>query len=157
MLRFYSSRWLIAGLAILGSTPVLAQTANFGNLTLALDFPPESGIVAGSTGGSYSLPSLVNRDRNNNLCLGYGDETPDHKLVLEQDFPQLNIKVDSGGNDTTLVIKGPDGLALCGDDTGSNNKDASIEAANLKAGEYSIWVGAINPNQNWNYTLSVRK
>ncbi|HAG85617.1 MAG TPA: hypothetical protein DCL61_31885 [Cyanobacteria bacterium UBA12227] len=155
MLGLSNYRTLIGLVAVLSATPVVAQT-NFANLTIALGFPPESGMVAGNTGGSYSLPSLVNRDRNNTPCLGYGDETPDHKLVLEQDFPKLSIKVNSGGNDTTLVIKGPNGVALCGDDTGSK-KDASVEASNLEAGEYSVWVGSINPGQNWNYTLSVRE
>ena len=156
MLRLYESLSAIALTAVLSATSVLAQTANFGNLILSLGFPPESGMAAGNTGGSYSLSSIVNRDRNNNACLGYGDETPDHILVLEKDFPTLTIKVNTGGQDSTLVIQGTDGIALCGDDTGSS-KDASVTATNLKAGEYKVWVGAMTGNQNWAYTLSVKE
>lgn len=156
MWRFNGGRAFIAVVAILSATPVLAQTANFGGLRLSPGFSRESGVVAGNTGGSFSLPSLVNRDRNGTLCLGYGDEVPDHIMVLEADFPKLNIQVNSGGRDTTLVIQGPKNFALCGDDTGSN-KDASVEALNLKAGEYRIWVGSIEPRQTWNYTLTVRE
>jgi hypothetical protein len=156
MLRLYGSLSAIALTAALSATSVLAQTANFGNLILSLGFPPESGMAAGNTGGSYSLPSIVNRDRDNNACLGYGDETPDHILVLEKDFPTLSIKVNTGGQDSTLMIQGPDNLTLCGDDTGSS-KDASVTATNLKAGEYKVWVGAMTPNQHWAYTLSVKE
>jgi hypothetical protein len=163
MLRLYKSLHAIASpaagialTAIISATSVLAQTANFGNLILSLGFPPESGMAAGNTGGSYSLPSIVNRDRDRNACLGYGDETPDHILVLEKDFPALSIKVNTGGQDSTLMIQGPDNLTLCGDDTGST-KDASVTATNLKAGEYKVWVGAMTPNQNWAYTLSVKE
>ncbi len=156
MLRLYGSLSAIALTAALSATSVLAQSANFGNLILSLGFPPESGMAAGNTGGSYSLPSIVNRDRDNNACLGYGDETPDHILVLEKDFPTLSIKVNTGGQDSTLVIQGPDNLTLCGDDTGSS-KDASVTATNLKAGEYKVWVGGMTPNQNWAYTLSVKE
>ncbi|HBB33588.1 MAG TPA: hypothetical protein DDZ80_19415 [Cyanobacteria bacterium UBA8803] len=152
----YGNRNLIALLAVLGATPVLSQPANFGTIELSLGFPPEAGRVAGNTGGSYSLPSLVNRDRNGNPCLGYGEETPDHVILLKKDFPKLTIKVNSGRKDTTLLIKGPDNFALCGDDTGSN-KDASVEATNLKEGEYKVWVGAMEPNQNWAYTLSLQE
>ncbi|MBE9124663.1 MULTISPECIES: hypothetical protein [unclassified Coleofasciculus] len=156
MLRLFRSPAFIGLLAALSATPVLARDANFGQVTLSPGFPRGAGMVAGNTGGSYSLPSLVNRDRNNTPCLGYGDETPDHIMVLQDDFSQLNIRVDSGGKDTTLVIKGPDNFALCGDDTGSS-KDASVEASNLKPGEYSIWVGSLEPNKNWQYTLRVQE
>jgi hypothetical protein len=98
----------------------------------------------------------VNRDRENNPCLGYAEETPDHIIDLEADFNQLQIAVDSGGQDTTLLITGPNGFALCGDDTGAS-QDASVTSSNFKAGKYEIWVGTINPNQAWNYTLTVRE
>lgn len=155
MRRLYD-RGVIALLAALSATPVLSQAANFDNLTLSPGFPPGSAMVAGYTGGSYSLPSIANSDRNKQPCIGYGDQTPDHIMVLQKDFPKLSIQVNSLGKDTTLVIKGPDGFVLCGDDT-KTRKDASVEASDLRAGKYSIWVGSIDPGQTWNYTLSVRE
>jgi hypothetical protein len=111
--------------------------------------------VIGHTGGTYSLSSIANSDRNKKPCIGYGSETPDHIMTLQKDFPRLSVQVNSG-KDTTLVIRGPDNFTLCGDDTGSS-KDASVTASNWKAGEYRIWVGSIDSGKRWNYTLTVRE
>jgi hypothetical protein len=155
MLRLYG-RGIIALVAALSATPVLSQAANFNNLALSPGFPQGAGVVGGHTGGTYSLPSLANRDRNNRPCFGYASETPDHIMVLQRDFTKLSVQVNSGGKDTTVVIKGPGNFMLCGDDTGSS-KDASVEASNWKAGEYKIWVGSVDASKQWNYTLSVRE
>lgn len=149
-------KWVIALIAALSSTPVFAQTANFGNLTVAPGFSAGVAQVAGSTGGSYSLSSIANSDRDKKACIGFASETPDHILVLEKDFPALMIQINSRGKDTTLLIKGPDKTIICGDDTGIR-KDASIEAKNLKAGKYQIWVGSIEAGQRWNYILTLRE
>ncbi len=146
----------IVTLLALSATPVFAQTANFGNLTLSPGFPPGSAQVTGHTGGSYSLPSIANSDRNKQPCIGFGSETPDHIIVLEKDFPKLAIQINSRGKDTTLLIRGPNNSILCGDDTGSR-KDASIESTNLKAGRYEVWVGSLEASQRWNYILTIRE
>jgi hypothetical protein len=155
MRRLYGGG-VIALIAALSATPVLSQAANFGTLTLSPGFPPGSAVIAGHTGGTYSLPSIANSDRNKQPCIGFASETPDHVIVLEQDFPKLIVRVHSRGKDTTLLIRGPNNLILCGDDTGSR-KDASIEATNLKAGRYEVWVGSIEAGQHWNYNLTVRE
>jgi hypothetical protein len=149
-------RGVIVLLTALSATPVLAQKANFGNLTIAPGFPAGAAQVAGQTGGSYSLPSIANSDRNKKPCIGFASETPDHILVLEKDFSNLTVQINSRGKDTTLLIKGPGNTIYCGDDTGLR-KDASIEATNLKAGKYEIWVGSIEATQRWNYILTVRE
>lgn len=155
MRRLYGGG-VIALIAALSATPVLSQAANFGTLTLSPGFVPGSAVTNGNTGGTYSLPSIANRDRNKKPCIGFGSETPDHIIVLEKDFPRLIIRVNSRGKDTTLLIRGPNNLILCGDDAGSR-KDASVEATNLKAGRYEVWVGSIEAGQRWNYNLSVRE
>jgi hypothetical protein len=48
-------------------------------------------------------------------------------MVLERDFPKLKCAVNSRGKDTTLLIRGPGNLIVCGDDTGGR-KDAIVEA-----------------------------
>jgi hypothetical protein len=146
--------WLIVTI-ILVSSSTWAAESNFGKLILARDFQPENARVRGYTGGSYSLLSIANQDSRNSPCLGYGDNKPDHTMVLKNNFEYLKIVVDSGGKDTTLLIKGKDKI-LCGDDT-DNPPDASIEARNWRAGTYEIWVGSIEPNQRWQYVLSVEE
>jgi hypothetical protein len=142
-------------LAILAALPGIAQPANFDNLELGEN--KTSGILTGSTGGSTSLPAIVsNRDRHNQKCLGFGDPTPDHILILKQNFSRLRLKVDSDGADTTLVIQGADGTVRCGDES-KGSQDASITDTDWQAGTYKIWVGSGVPGVRKNYTLSIRQ
>ncbi|MCU0542168.1 MAG: hypothetical protein MUE44_08235 [Oscillatoriaceae cyanobacterium Prado104] len=136
--------------------PVLAENANFGTLTLSQGFKSPTAVLRGATGGSYSLSAIANADKRKNKCLGFATPTPDHIVVLQQDFSQLTLQVNTGGKDTTLLVQGPDNTVRCGDDTGQN-KDASIADAGWKAGSYRIWVGTIEPGVKSNYTLSVRE
>ena len=135
--------WLLTGLlSCLSGLPALAQATNFEGLTLSANFLPSDARVRGSTAGFFSLSNIIPRDREGNLCLGFADSTPDHILVLQQDFPSLTLQVDSGGNDTTLLIQGPtDNTIRCGSMTDRRNPDARIEDINWSAGAYRIWVG----------------
>jgi hypothetical protein len=148
--------YLLALLMAVSTLPAIAQPANFGSLSLSPGFKPSQGTATGFTGGSYSLSTIANRDRNNNPCIGFGDTNPDHTLVLDKDFEHLKIQVNSEGNDTTLVIKGPKNSISCGDDSG-NSKDANIESAKWQAGTYQVWVGAIDAGAKYKYTLSVEE
>jgi hypothetical protein len=147
---------ILALVTILSATPVLAEVANFQTLTLSPGFKSSAAVVRGYTNGSYSLSAIANRDRHKNPCIGFGSPKPDHIMVLEKDFPQLTVQVDSKGKDTTLVIQGPDGSIRCGDDTG-RKKDASVQDTDWKAGRYSIWIGSIEAGQTWNYNLSAHQ
>jgi hypothetical protein len=158
-MRWLHSRVWVALAVALSATPAFSQAANFRKLTLSSGFSPAAGQASGQTGGTLSLSSIANSDRNNKPCIGYGSETPDHIMVLESKFPKLAVEVNSG-KDTTLVIRGPNNLILCGDDTKTGkgaSKDASVEAANLPPGEYRVWVGTMQEGQRWNYTLTVRQ
>ncbi|MEH2194630.1 MAG: hypothetical protein V7K98_18575 [Nostoc sp.] len=153
----FSGSWLLAILTAITATPVIAQTANFATLNLSANFNPAQGTVQGFTGGSYSLSAISNRDRDQKACIGFADPNPDHIMVLEKDFSQLTIQVDSGGSDTTLMIQGPDQTTIrCGDDTGKS-KDASVSDRNWKSGTYRIWVGTFNPGVKHDYTLTVEQ
>lgn len=156
MQRLYGGG-VIALIAALSATPVLSQAANFDNLTLAPGFPKAAAQVSGYTGGGYSLSSIANSDRNNKPCIGFGDPMPDHIMVLQQDFSNLSVLVNTGGKDTTLVVQGPNDQSVrCGDDTGSS-KDASVQGSNWSAGTYRIWVGSFESGQRLDYTITVRE
>ncbi|MEH2085960.1 hypothetical protein [Nostoc sp.] len=155
-LQFRGS-WLLAILTTITATPAIAQTANFGSFNLSTNFDSAQGTVQGFTGGSYSLSAISNRDRDQKACIGFADPNPDHIMVLEKDFSQLTIQVDSNNNDTTLIIQGPDKTTIrCGDDTGKS-KDASVSDRNWKRGTYRIWVGTFNPGVKRDYTLKVEQ
>lgn len=135
------------------AVPAIAQPDNF--KTLTLDNKTTSGTMTGSTGGTTSLPAIVgNSDRQNQKCIGFGDPTPDHTLVLKQPFSALSIRVDSGGGDTTLLISGPDGVRCA--DSGESDKDVQLQQSDWKPGTYRIWVGTVIPNTSRDYRLTVR-
>jgi hypothetical protein len=143
----------VLSIAALGIQPAIAQ-AGSSALKLSAGFVRQAGMVSGATSGSYSLSNLAKFDKNKNPCLGFSASNPDHTLKLEQGFPKLKFRVNSRGKDTTIVVKMPNGQFLCGDDTGLR-KDASLSIDGLAAGEYSIWVGSIEPSKNWAYSLTI--
>ncbi|MEG4284059.1 hypothetical protein QUB68_13105 [Microcoleus sp. A006_D1] len=147
---------LLAAIGAIATLPVLAETVNFGTLSLAPGFGSPTAVMRGSTGGSYSLSAIANADRHKNKCLGFATPTPDHIIVLQQNFSKLTIQVNSGGKDTTLLVQGPGNAVRCGDDTGQN-KDAGIVDSDWQAGSYKIWVGTLEPGVKSNYTISVRE
>jgi hypothetical protein len=135
----------------------IAQENHFNNFNLAIGFNQTAGIVMGYTGGSYSLASIANKDRHGNPCMGYGDPEPDHTMILENDFSHLTLKVNSGDQDTTLVVQGPDNRNIICAFGQEEFRDAILRDANWKAGTYKIWVGSMKPNQRSNYLLSVEQ
>lgn len=145
---------LIITSSVVSATVAMAQTANFDGFTL--DGTKKTASVGGSTGGSVSIPAIIgSSDRSGNKCLGFGDSKPDHLMTLTQGVTKLNLKVNSGGRDTTIVIQGPEGELRCGDDTGSK-KDASFSGSNWSAGTYKIWVGSMASGDRGNYRLSAQ-
>lgn len=143
---------LAVGLAGVGS--VLAQQANFGSFTLSEDSPSAS--VEGFTTGISALSTIAGRDRSGEICTGFADASPDHVMVLQQDFTSLALQVNSGGNDTSLLIQGPnDSTIRCGEDTSRRNPDARLQDQDWSAGTYLIWVGSHHQGQRHNYSLSV--
>ncbi|MGB3202620.1 MAG: hypothetical protein WBA99_17065 [Nodosilinea sp.] len=146
---------LVASLAMgtVVALPTLAQQANFESFTLSESTPTAS--VSGFTNGISALSNLAGRDRNGTICTGFADTNPDHTMVLQQDIAALTLQVNSGGNDTSLLVQGPDGTVRCGEDTDRRNPDAYIQDQNWSAGTYRIWVGSHNQGQRYSYSLSV--
>ncbi|MBD1841937.1 hypothetical protein H6F89_00620 [Cyanobacteria bacterium FACHB-63] len=131
----------------------IAQPDTFKSLTL--NNQTTSGVMMGSTGGTTSLPAVVsNRDRQDQACIGFGDPTPNHTLVLERPFSSLTIRVDSGGGDTTLLISGPGGVRCA--DAGESGEDVRLQQSEWQPGSYRVWVGMVTPRTNRDYRLIVR-
>jgi hypothetical protein len=132
------------------------EIKEFSQLTLVLGFNKSKAVVTGYTGGSYSLSSIANSDRDGNTCIGYGDPEPDHTMILEKDLPSLILRVNSLGKDTTLVIKGPDKNTIRCSFGQNDTQDAVIQDRNWQAGRYQIWVGSLESNGRFNYSLSAQ-
>ncbi|QQE65035.1 hypothetical protein GFS31_17200 [Leptolyngbya sp. BL0902] len=138
----------------LGSAAALAQTANFAPITLSSGQP--TATVSGTTAGIFSVGNLAMRDQRGTICVGFADASPSHILTLQDPMAQITLQVNSGGSDTTLLLQGPtDSLIRCGEDSGRRNLDDRIQAQNLPAGTYRIWVGSHDQGQRINYSLTV--
>lgn len=147
--RMQVTAW-ITGLLLFTATPIVAQTTF---KTLTLNQETTSGTLMGSTGGTTSLPAIVgDRDRKNQKCLGFGDPSPDHTLVLQKPVSTLTLRVDSGGSETTLLISGPGGVR-CASGAG---RDARLQDTGWQPGTYQIWVGNLEPGPSRDYRLTVR-
>ncbi|MEY3402878.1 MAG: hypothetical protein RLZZ86_2494 [Cyanobacteriota bacterium] len=149
--------WCLYVIILINTTSASAQIPNFATLKLSSSMKPIQQRVSGVTGGIYSLSTIRGRDNNKNACIGFAESNPDYILVLEENFNNLTILVKSGGEDTTLLIKGPEEeIVRCGDDTGKS-KDASISDKKWTKGTYQIWVGIFEPGLKRNYTLTVQE
>lgn len=152
---YAKGRWLAVGCllsALVYGMPVLAQTANFGEITLSAGFGEVDG--QGTTAGFFGLSNMVSRDRDGNLCLGYADTAPDFTLNVQQNFDTLTLAVSSG-EDTTLMVQGPnDGTIRCNDNASRRNDDAEI-VDSFQAGTYRVWVGAFDRERRHRYVLTV--
>jgi hypothetical protein len=141
--------------SIISLLPAIAQE-QVASLILATGFSQTAAMAIGYTGGAFSLASIANQDKYGNHCMGYGDPKPDHSMVLKNDFARLSLKIDSGGRDTTILIKGPDNDVRCA--VGQKQiRDALIRDRNWKQGKYDIWVGSMQPIQRSPYRLSVEQ
>ncbi|MFW6357868.1 MAG: hypothetical protein ACOC0N_01430 [Chroococcales cyanobacterium] len=148
-------RSILSLATVFSAAPMLAALANFEPLVLEQGF--ESAQVTGTTGGAISLSTIANRDEEGNACVGYGDpENPDHILVLEDNFEQLTLEVNSRGGNTTLIVQGPDQTVRCAFGT-SSDPDAILSDSQWKDGQYKVWVGSFEPGQYWNYRLSIQQ
>ncbi|HEY9706205.1 MAG TPA: hypothetical protein V6C58_27460 [Allocoleopsis sp.] len=143
----------VAIISTLSMSPVLAQQTNFDSLKLSAGFSPDKAVLTGYTNGSVSLASLSNTD--NNQCLGYASNIPDHILELDKDFPSLLLKATSSKREITLLIKTPDDQVICADST--SKKEVMIKTQHWKKGKYRIWVGSLDEGQNSKYTLFVQQ
>ena len=156
-LSIYEYIPIAMALVIMPTTSVIAQGQDVNSFNLALGLNQASAKVIGSTGGAYSLASIVNQDSYGNHCMGYGDPKPDHIMTLENDFSRLRLQVNSGGEDTTLVVRRIDQEDVrCGFGK-HHSRDAIVEGHNWKAGKYEIWVGSMKPHHHSNYSLSIQQ
>ncbi len=149
---------LITGVGAIALTGCLGAAGAIAQVLVPADSGPttltEQGIqFEGTTGGDYSLMRLAGRDRRRRLCLGYGDEKPDHILILTEEMDRLSLSVMSEG-DTTLLVDGPRGID-CSDNDRRNSRDAAVKEGKWPAGTYRIWVGTFNRGDRLDYKLLV--
>jgi hypothetical protein len=141
------------GLATLATSfialsPAIAQSTT---IALARNFRPDPVKLQGRTSGSVSMTSLAGLAN----CHGFASEQPNHTISLKDNFPLVDLLVYTSNvnDDTTMAIKGPNGLVMCADDEYQGRNPQLSKR--LPAGTYQIWVGSRSANRSINYTLSL--
>ena len=153
MNRLISPLLLILVLSFI-ATPIAAQTdtldpaapAEHGGLALGVGFAPDPFRIPDVIGGG-ALDSA-------RLALGAGCEgfvrpAPDFRVNIVYPFGFLRVIfiADSLLDNTTLLIRAPDGAFTCSDDAFSVLNPA-VDLRDVALGEYAIWVGDAAPNVN---------
>lgn len=117
--------------------PAVAQDAsrpaNFGSRSLSVGFTPDPHSVQITAGGS------IDASRLGGSCVGKISTAPDFKLTYTAGSLPLVFRTRSG-EDTTLVINGPDGRWSCDDDSYGDG-DAEVRFNSPQSGVYDVWVG----------------
>lgn len=110
-----------------GSFDVSGPTTHLGP-----GFAPDPMILSGSAGGLSQASAL------DPSCRGYVGIIPSHTLQISAPMPMLRVMALSG-DDTTLVVRRPEGVYVCNDD--SDGLNPSVDLANVQPGAYGVYVG----------------
>lgn len=142
---------ILASLGLMGiAAPAQAQM--YGNVTIDSNSPNPM-EVTGVGGGSRSAKSIAGTEgTSTGDCVGFVDGQADHTLVLKKYFKSLTVTSESS-TDTTMIVKGPDGV-WCNDDL--RDKNAGI-TGDWKAGTYEVWVGSYSKSKSVPYTLKITR
>jgi hypothetical protein len=123
----------------------------FGDVTIGNRFSPDPIMMRGMSGGPTSGRSIAGRrDTPTGACTGFFDEKPDHTLQLTHKFNYLRLRVLSP-EDTTLIVKGPDGI-WCSDDFKGQNPEI---VGQWLPGQYQLWIGSFGKNLYFPYTIEI--
>jgi hypothetical protein len=122
--------------------------SNFGTIALAPGFLPDPHMAAGVSGGNIDASTL------SPACRGHISSRPDHLFVAGGTFNLVRFVINAGTNDTTLVIRKPDGTYLCDDDGAGSGTNPAVQAM-LVPGTYQIYIGSYMGGQNFPYNLAV--
>ncbi len=122
---------------------VTGTNSNFTDVNLAPGFSPTPFTTTGTSGGSIAAAGLGSG------CTGHIARTPDHLFQATGNFGSLKVMIQSE-QDTTLVVRRPDGTYLCNDDTDGFNPAVT---GPFPPGQYRIWVGSYSAGNNGAYTI----
>lgn len=145
----------IAAFFLVSNVFAIAQEKNstpiFEDVTLSPDFAPDPMTIRGLSGGFVIAQETTGRQETaTGPCIGFIDEKPDHKLVLNTFFEYLSIQIKSS-EDTTLIVRGPGGT-WCNDDYEGKNPGM---VGQWLSGNYDIWVGSYQRHKYSPYIIRI--
>lgn len=95
------------------------------------------GEVSAIAGGTIDAAALGEG------CYGFVTSAPDLRVQWNGGGLRVAFTAFDGG-DATLIIRRPDGVFACADDTGTSF-DPAIELLNALPGSYAVWIGSFDP------------
>jgi hypothetical protein len=95
---------------------------------------PDPAVLEGAAGGTIRAS-----DAAESACRGFVQSVPDHILFVQGRARYLRLYVEAS-EDTTMVIRTPDGRWLC-DDDGGGNLQPMLEQESWAPGRYLVWIG----------------
>jgi len=130
-----------------GAIVAPSNAANFGEMRIARGFDAQRARVRGTSGAAIDAEDLG--QSLTGRCRGWIATRPDHLVTLTTAFDYLRVEA-AAGQDTTLVVRGPQGL-MC-DDDGAGHHNPRIEGA-FAPGVYQVWVGSFRRGRQAPYEL----
>jgi len=121
-----------------------ARRGNFDPVRLRSGFTPDPLHATGVSGGQFDGSRLGSE------CRGWIAGQPDHIMTLRGDLEFFRVFASSR-EDTTLIIRAPNGRFFCNDDT--DGVDPAIERNHWRRGTYRIWVGSYREGESARYEL----
>lgn len=106
-------------------------------------FSPDPITTSAQAGGTVPASTLAATDVSGAGCLGTIPAMPQHIVHLEAALPLLRFLVN-GSDDTTLLVRAPNGSYYCNDDSGDPNNGVNpvVEIPSAGPGDYAVYVGA---------------
>lgn len=121
-----------------GALTIGGQDANFGVYRMSMGFQPDPARMNVTSGGTVDVRQALGTQE----CPGWVTERPDVIVSFDrmQGFLRFAFEAARAGEDTTLVIHGPDGRWYCNDDTVGRNP--VVDFGDASQGQYDVWVGS---------------
>lgn len=122
-------------------------------VSLSPGFKTDPLKLSGVAGGKVSMTQLSGGIGGK--CRGFAQEQPNFVLNLDQNL-MLDLLVYSPelNGDTTLLVKGENGLLVCADDE-YQGRHPQLSRRKFGRGVYQVWVGSGDPQKTVNFTLSL--
>ncbi|MDX1978449.1 MAG: hypothetical protein SFT94_12325 [Pseudanabaenaceae cyanobacterium bins.68] len=141
---------LVGWLCLLAFTGLEAIAAE---VSLNPGFKTDPLKLAGVAGGRVNMAQLSGGVSGK--CRGFAQEQPNFVLNLSQNL-MLDLLVYSPelNSDTTMLIKGENGLVICADDE-YQARHPQLTRRRFGRGVYQVWVGSGDPQKSVNFTLSL--
>jgi hypothetical protein len=110
----------------------------YGSIRLAAGFSDDPYIASITSGGGINASSFGSD------CTGFIGELPDFRLFWSGKTSELRLffEADYDFEDSTIIVKLPNGQFLCNDDFSDEGLDPMVIITGASTGTYDIWVGS---------------